>query len=358
MKAASIIKNRRGIAMLVTLTVTTLLVTAVLEMNRRARTGLTAAAMIRDRTTLMLMAEAGMQLAMAVLIKDKQTSRTDTIQEDWANPKLLQQAMEALPFENGKVEVNIQDEMAKIQINALVDTPGGRQFNTAQQLLWERFLAIMGPLLEMDDSFESTAVINAIKDWIDSGDDDAISGLSGAESDYYQELDPPYSCRNGIITTVDEILKIKGITPHLFYGDQQLPGIGAYVTVWGATSAADNTLTFNGKININTAALPVIAAMLPTENQDLAQAIFEYRQEVSDDAFVNDISNAGWIRNVPGAADLKIDPKLTTLSSDLFRIQSTATANERALTVTSVVQRLTAKETGKTFCKVLTWRID
>ena len=358
MKAVLPPGNRRGIALLITLAVTTVLVTTVLEMNRRARSGLSTAAVMRDRTSLLLMAETGVQVAMAVLVKDKLTSRTDTIQEDWANPAFLQQAMEALPFENGKVEVVIEDEMGKIQVNALVDTPGGHRFNSAQQLLWERFLAIMGPLLEMDEAFESTAVINAVKDWIDSGDDDAISGLSGAESDYYQELDPPYACRNGPIPCLDEMLKIKGIPPLLFYGTRQRPGLGAYLTVWGAATATDNALTFNGKININTAELPVIAAMLPTENQDLAQAIYDYRQEISDDKFVNDISAPGWVKNVPGAAGLKIDPKLMTTASDIFRIASRATSSERTLTVTTVVRRLQEKKTGKTICRVLTWRID
>ncbi len=357
MKPASKHGNR-GIALLITLAVTTVLVTTVLEMNRRARFGLGTAAVMRDRASLVLMAEAGLQVAMAVLIKDKLTSRTDTIQEDWANPAFLQQAMEALPFENGTVEIAIQDEMGKIQVNALVDTPGGHRFNTVQQLLWERFLAVMGPLLEMDEDFETTAIINAVKDWIDSGDDDAVTGLSGAESDYYGELDPPYACRNGPLPYLNEMLKIKGIPPQFFYGNQQQPGIGAYLTVWGAASETDNTLTFNGKININTAALPVIAAILPTENQDLAQAIFDYRQEISDDKFVNDISAPGWIKNVPGAASLKIDPKLMTTASDIFRIEAKATANERTLTVTTVVQRTREKKSGKTVCRVLSWRID
>ncbi len=358
MKRPSATGNRRGIALLITLAVTTVLITTVLEMNRQARSSLSTAAVMRDRTSLLLMAESGVQVAMAVLIHDKQTSRTDTIQEDWANPLFLQQAMEALSFEDGKVELAIEDEMGKIQVNALVDPPGGHSFNTHQQQLWERFLGIMGPLLEMDEDFEATAVINAVKDWIDAGDDDAITGLTGAESDYYRELDPSYACRNAPLPYLPEMLKIKGVTPHLFFGTEQQPGIAAYLTVWGAAQPTDNTLTFNGKININTAALPVIAAMLPTENQDLAQAIFDYRQEISDDQFANDISAPGWIKNVPGAAGLKIDPKIMTTASDVFRIESKATARERTLTVTTVVQRVQDTTSGKTTCRVLTWRID
>jgi len=98
--------------------------------------------------------------------------------------------------------------------------------------------------------------------------------------------------------------------------------------------------------------------MLPTENQDLAQAIFDYRQEISDDKFVNDISAPGWIKNVPGATGLKIDPKLMTTASDIFRIDARATTKQRTLTVTTVVRRMREKKSGKTVCRVLSWRID
>jgi len=158
-------RNNRGIALLITLAVTTVLVTTVLEMNRKARSGLGTAAVMRDRASLVLMAEAGVQVAMAVLIKDKLTSRTDTIQEDWANPAFLQQAMEALPFENGKVEVVIEDEMGKIQVNALVDTDGGHQFNNAQQLLWERFLAISDPFRYMRSMTKTKAMAVIVITW-------------------------------------------------------------------------------------------------------------------------------------------------------------------------------------------------
>ena len=98
--------------------------------------------------------------------------------------------------------------------------------------------------------------------------------------------------------------------------------------------------------------------MLPTDSQDLAQAIFDYRQETSDEKFVNDISAPGWIKSVPGAAGLKIDPKIMTTASDLFRIESKATASQRTLTVTTVVQRVRDGKSGKITCRILTWRID
>ncbi len=48
-------------------------------------------------------------------------------------------------------------------------------------------------------------IINSLKDWLDSGDDDAITGLSGAESDYYEGLEPPYSCKNGPMDNLGEV---------------------------------------------------------------------------------------------------------------------------------------------------------
>ena len=56
---ANALRNRRGVALLVTLSVTTVLVAAGLEFNRRARHDLMASAASRDRLTMSAMASAG-----------------------------------------------------------------------------------------------------------------------------------------------------------------------------------------------------------------------------------------------------------------------------------------------------------
>jgi general secretion pathway protein K len=75
-------------------------------------------------------------------------------------------------------------------------------------------------------------IINPIKDWLDSGDDDAITGLTGAENDYYQSLDPPYGARNGPFKHIRELMRVKNITKEMFYSLD----IDNYVTVYGMTS--------------------------------------------------------------------------------------------------------------------------
>lgn len=59
-------------------------------------------------------------------------------------------------------------------------------------------------------------IVAAILDWMDS-DDERRAG--GAESLDYQGLAVPYEARNGPLETIDELLKIQGVTPRLFYGE-------------------------------------------------------------------------------------------------------------------------------------------
>lgn len=84
-------------------------------------------------------------------------------------------------------------------------------------------------------------VTAAILDWRDV-DSDLSSG--GAENDFYQSLSTPYSCRNGPIKSVAELLLIKGMTPELY---QEIKN---NVTVEGP-----------GTVNINTASMEVLSAL-------------------------------------------------------------------------------------------------
>lgn len=60
-------------------------------------------------------------------------------------------------------------------------------------------------------------ITNAILDWIDT--DDTTDRTGGAESSTYEGLAVPYSARNGPMESIDELLKVQGVTPLLFYGE-------------------------------------------------------------------------------------------------------------------------------------------
>lgn len=357
-----ILKNNRGMALLVTISIITVLIAGGLELNRRVRAAVVATAATRDRMTLSLMASSGIHAAMAMLIKDKGESPIDSIQEDWANPEKIAEVIADIPFDDGQITVTIVDELGKIQVNALVDFPKGRHFNESQKIMWDRFTRLL--IAQDEEAFkdlEATAIINSVKDWLDSGDDDATTGLNGAEAEYYQGLDPPYLPANGPFMDINELARVRGITPELFRGTG-LSGLEAYVTVYGMTQVPREVdgkdFTYEGGININTADLPVLIAMMPSENTDYAQAIFDYRNEKDGETFVHDLSGDGWYKNVPDIpSDFAIDPKLIRTSSDFFRIASSAQLNGTQETVTAVVRREQEKKTGKWTCKVLRWQV-
>ncbi|MEE4356732.1 MAG: general secretion pathway protein GspK [Desulfococcaceae bacterium] len=373
------LNNNRGMALLITLTVMTLLIAGALEMNRRVRTAVEATAASRDRQTLTQMAYAGVHVAMAMLIKDKKQSPVDSIQEDWADPEKIAEVLQEIPMDKGRITFSITDEMGKIQVNALVDFPKGRHFKEPQKIMWDRFTR---NLIEQNEDLEDTetdaaTIVNSVKDWLDSEDDDATTGLSGAEADYYEGLEPPYAPANGPFRHIDELMQVKGMIPALFGGTKQkentdfpsdffggMPDTGSpdkYMTVYGMSRSAakvnDRTFTFEGKININTAELPVLLAIIPSENADYARAIYDYRNEKEDGEFVNtNLSSPAWYKNVPDIpGDLNIDPNLITVSSDYFRITATAGLHDKEMKLSVVVHREQNKK-GKWICRVLSWQ--
>ena len=353
-----IIGNNRGIALLVTLTVITVLIAVALEMNRKMRSAVFSAAATRDRITLSHMASSGIDIAKAILVKDKNSSNYDSLQEDWADSEKISELLRDIPFEDGTITLAISDEIGKIQINSLVKFPEGHNFNELQRIMWNRFLSLLIFQNESLEDFEPDTIINSVKDWIDSGDDEAITGLNGAESDYYQDLDPPYVCRNSPFTHIGEFALVRGITPELFQLAGGVTGISRYMTVFGMTEKGSTAFTYEGKININTADLPVLAAILPSENEGLAQAIYDYRQETSDSGYIHNLSSTTWYKSVPGLSDIGIDPDLITTASDFFRIESAAMLHEMKIKITAVVKREKIKKTGKWTCRILRWETE
>ncbi len=95
----------------------------------------------------------------------------------------------------------LEDESARLNLQALL-IADAQQENGGRELL----MALPG----MTES-----IADAIMDWIDADDEPREFG---AESDYYQSLDPPYLARNGVPETVEELLLVKDVLPTLLFG--------------------------------------------------------------------------------------------------------------------------------------------
>lgn len=358
------LKNDRGIALIITLMVITLLIAVTFELNRQMRSAVTDSAISRNKITLLNMVSSGVHIAESILIKDKNDSEIDSMQEDWANPEKIKEYLSQTPFDDGSINLQISDELGKIQLNALVSFPIGKDFNPAQRDLWFRFMGMLLMNQKQDkespfkDLTEPGEIINPIKDWLDSGDNDAITGLNGAENDYYQNLKPPYSCGNGPFHDINELMLVKGITPEIFQNiENKSMGISQYLTVYGISKSGDK-FTYDGKININTADAPVIAALLPVEQMFLAPEICNYRVEMANGQYVHDLSSPSWYKEVPGCSDLDIKADLITNKSDIFRIDCEGLLQDTTITVAVIIQREKNPETGKWYSKVLNWSYE
>lgn len=350
------IHNQNGVALIVALTVTSILVALSLALYQKMNSAFDASVNVYRQTTMTQMTASGIHAAMAMLAKDRLDSEFDSVQEDWADPETIEELLTPVTFDDGDLTVVISDERSRIQVNALVKLPG-HEFNTAQEHLWTRLLEFLANHYEPLEDLEANALIEPLKDWIDSGDDDAITGLNGAESFYYMDLEPPYQCRNAPLDNLGEIFRVKGFPPELsaIESGGEMPSISDLLTVQGAVPAGENSYTFDGKININTADLLVLAAVLPDGYETYAQDMADYRMESDAEGYINDLSSLTWYKEIPGLEDITIDEEIITNVSDLFRITATAALDNGVLTTVAVVRREAIEKTGKWRCKVLYW---
>ncbi len=351
-------RRERGVALLVTLMVIAILVAVTVEAHRRVRNVVLETAAGSERERLLSRARSGIEIARAMLLFDKSGSTADSVQEDWARPEKRDELLAQLKVPPGSLSFSISDLMGRIQVNALVTQPDGKDFVQAQSLLWDRFLRPLESAREGADLNSTTDIINSLKDWLDLNDDDAVTGLNGAESDYYEGLDPPYKARNGPMRDVSELLLVKGVTPELYYGTEKVPGIAPFVTTYGAVVAGtgeDRKISYPGRINISTAPLPVIRALLKPEDADLAESIVSYREARESDTFTHDVTQVNWYKGAPGCSELVIDQSLLAVSSDVFEVSATARGENMAATVTAVLVR-EKDATGAWTCRIVSWR--
>ena len=137
-----------------------------------------------------------------------------------------------IELENGTITYEITDENGKISINS------------ANKNILNKLLEYSG----VDEKIERSIISDSILDWIDA---DKNHRLNGAEDDYYRRQNPPYYAKNGKIETMDELLKIRGMTREILYGSQdgteaeekKYKGIVNNLTVYKISTVNPNTAT-------------------------------------------------------------------------------------------------------------------
>lgn len=326
----SILQNTRGVALILTILIVSLIVALTLQFNRTMRTHVASAGNIGHGLKALYAAKSGVAYGLAMLQED--TPDVDTLQDDWADPDKLASvgaASQAL-FGGGRFELKIADESGKIPINQLVET--------------DYLEEVFRRLLELEefglDKDTVDTIVDSTMDWIDKADEeDDLERFLGAEDSYYQSLEKPYHCKNGPLDVPEELLLVKGMTRELFYGKDDRPGIGQYISVFG-----------DGKININTADIMVLRAL---ETGLDADGMAEHRETVDPGELQSEKWYDGFAVGVPADSKRRL-VKVVKTTSHHFQITSVGHFENMTKHIVAVVER----DSDKGDFWTLSWKIE
>jgi type II secretory pathway component PulK len=178
----------------------------------------------------------------------------DTLTDLWAQPFPPRPIGEGV----GDAAFHIDDESARFNVNSLVLRPGvSPVMLEARKTLFQGVLTALG--LDVNLLFP-------LLDWLDP--DDEVSAQSGAERDYYQDLNPPYEPRNGRMLNLDELQLVRGFSE---LTREQWAALRTAVTVLPNEEL---------QINVNTAPELLLTALLgAVDNPAAAKAIVAQRQD-------------------------------------------------------------------------------
>ena len=250
-----IYSSQRGIALLTILVMVALAtILAATIAKRQTNTAENTGYLMRQDQSL-LYAKSAEAFFSELLIQDSDNgSSIDHLQENWAKP------MPAFPVEDGFISGRLLDESGKFNLNNLLKADGS--VDDSAKRWFEKLLQRVGLPAEL-----SQAVI----DWQDA--DDETTGAMGAESNYYQGLDPSYLASNTRFHQVEELKLVRG------FEGKNYDLIAPYVTALPEAT----------KINMNTAAPLLLASIDPkldvkTLEQELKakQAELAYFNSVED----------------------------------------------------------------------------
>lgn len=262
---------RRGFVLIMVMVVLTGLALVAFHLAARCRMRLAEVSGSVRAAQGRWLAHAAVQRGIVALEADG--NEWDWLSELWAqlgrddSPQWFGRPIEGLSTDL-VARCSVMDEHAKINVRSLDHVPP-----VASLGAWGQSLS---PLLA---------------DWIDSNDDRRADGAESA--DYAEAASEGYSAKNRPLEVLEELRFLKGMSPETMLGEDS-NGNGV-LDAWEDDGAArppmDNgdgrldvgpwsllTCAGDGRININTAPLEVLATMAPLTHED-AEAIVAYRAD-------------------------------------------------------------------------------
>jgi hypothetical protein len=285
-----------------------------------------------QQAILQNMALSGLEAAKAILSEKEltceQTARVCRFYPSKDNLKLFEQLK--LPLdEDIRIVFWIKDESSFLDLN---------KSNSA---IWENL-----------SSFGRDKRA-CILDWIDA---DSDTNPDGAETDYYERLEPAYTCKNASIVCLKELLFVKNITRDDYLGntskDEILNPDDAEPLFYNNSSRQlpfINTFTTFGQetVNINTVSGAILSILLGLDQQ-AADTVLAYRN--GPDGMENTDDNRFFERGedilqIEGLSELQKEllSQYCCFNSDTFRVFSLAKNNRQAYLLMATVRSIENK---------------
>jgi general secretion pathway protein K len=246
-------RDERGFALVAVLLVLALLGVVGAEFSYSMRLEASAARIYKEGILGAHLAEAAIAQATRELVANtpyvlmaEDGQLTFFTPDRVAAPRLERREV---PLAGGHFSYRITDEEARLNLNA----------STPDRL--DRLLQELGLEKRLRDEIN-----DSIQDWRDANEEHR---LNGAESeDYYLKLPVPYRSRNANLESVHELLQIRGITPALFHGSDERPGLVDLVTVRSPGQ----------QININTAS-PLLLRATGLSDAEISEILQSRRDQ-------------------------------------------------------------------------------
>ncbi len=262
--------RRRGSALILVLWIIGMLSMVVLSFAFDASLEGKVVLFSRRRLKAEALAQSGIEVAHMLLDKQKDVTGNET-EEEVEDDKWYEDALNLsrgysvtleVPLGEGTIRIDIEPEEVWRNVNKLTEED------------WERLFSAIGLPEE-----RWPELIDSFFDWID--EDDA-NRTDGAESEYYESLDPPYTAANAPLDTVRELLLVKGFNEAILSGGVLNPeepearqivitnGIERCLTTYG-----------DGKVNVNAVRwdnIQVLLSLPGVTDEVAARAILEERE--------------------------------------------------------------------------------
>lgn len=252
----------KGFILITVLLVIVLMTGLLLAFNRTARSSLGLINEDLRRSEALNGARSGLHLVMAALAGGSDLQN----QPQWRDAFIKEKTVN---FGDRPCTLRIRLENGKINVNHLLGANGQLDRPRVDQLL--QLIDLINAQSDNDRRIEY-GLAPALVDWLDPDDQpthfDFVSRDNrGAEKNYYMKQKPAYSCANAPLSFVEQLLWVKGMSQEAYYGNQTLPGLKEFLTVYG-----------NGKVDINAADPLILQSLSSAVGPATAQRIVKQRQ--------------------------------------------------------------------------------